>query len=402
MLIDLNTLKDFKSKDYTVFKVGESSPYNENHIYLGHTLTEEGKVRRHIIKCAECCKDPEMYIDGIFSITNRSLLKGGSCYCKTLGTKPDDRIYRLKIKRICDKINYEIRGYTEHPVKSSTKVELTCDKGHQYNTTTVSKFISCGRRCPICAGNYKRDYTEGKVLSKIKKARGDKYTYEGLDKVSNNRDKFKAFCPEHGEWSTDLYHHCIRKQDCPHEDCRFNKISEVKAHTTEDFVSRAIEVHGTERYNYQNTVYDRAFNPVEIYCNSCKNHFTQTASDHLSGCGCNLCKNYKQRQCYIFLVKDENGLVVAIKAGKAVNYKTRLQRQNNMSVYEVELYKVWETPSFEICKQCESEVNKGFKGKYLSKDEYRDGFSETYSPTELENIIQVFNKYGNIIEAEGK
>lgn len=398
MLIDLNTLNNFIREDYTVFKVGEQSPYNENHIYLGFTRTDKGKINKHIIRCTECCKDTELYLDGVFAITNSSLLKGGSCYCVATSINPDDRIYRLRIKRICEDINYEVRGYTEHPVKSSTKIKLTCDKGHQYDTTSVSKFITVGRRCPVCAGNYKRNYTEDEVLLKIRNARGDKYTYKGLGNVHSNSDKFEAFCPKHGGWFTDLYHHCIRKQDCPHEDCRFNKISEVKAHTTEDFVIKAKLVHGENFYDYSRTVYDRAFKPLVIYCNSCNRYFTQNANDHLNGCGCNLCKNYKQRQCYIFLIKDTAGTVIAFKTGKAVNYKTRLQRQSNLSVYDVEPYRVWLTPSFDICKECEALVNKQLKGSYLLKSEYPDGFSETHPITELEKVISILDKYGTVLD----
>jgi|TARA_A100001391_G_scaffold55983_1_gene34230 predicted nucleic acid-binding Zn-ribbon protein len=370
-------------QDHEEFKVGCKSPYNHKHTYLGFN---EGysSYKRFFLQCSECAKDPEQYGEGIFKVTIRTLRKGDSCYCSPKGLKPNKSHYDIRIKRLCQEYGYTFNGYMTEDVKSNTKINITCNKGHTYDSTSVSKFLSTGRKCPKCAGNYKRNYNEDKVLKKIVNARGDKYTYKGLDKVTNNRDKFTAICPVHGSWQTDLYHHTVRKQDCPHEDCCFTKISEVKASNTEDFVSKCKIVHG-DRYDYTETIYDRVFKDVTIRCLNCNKYFTQKASDHLSGCGCNLCRCDKQRQIYIFVIKDGN-TPIAIKTGRAVDYKTRLNRQSSNSIYEVEVLSVWVTKDYDSCKKIEGYINTSFKGKYLSVEEYKDGYSETRSLTYIDEI----------------
>lgn len=371
-----------KEEDFEEFKAGQSSPYNESITFLG-TNGVKGSYRRFIIKCNECAKDSEQYGDGVFKVSIRALRKG-SCYCNPHGLKPTPDMYKLRVKRLCKDYNYTLLGFEDEHVLSSTKIKLKCDKGHTYNTTSVSKFLSCSRKCPYCAGNYKRDYNEEKVLAKIVAVRGDKYTYEGLGSVRNNRDKFTAICPEHGPWQTDLYHHTVRKQDCPDEGCCYTKISQVKASNTEEFITKAKIVHG-DKYNYDSTVYDRVFKDVTIYCLNCNKPFTQKASDHLNGCGCNLCRCDKQRQIYVFLVSDGDN-PVAIKTGKAVDYKTRLSRQTNNSVYNISVLSVWTTQDYDTCKKIEGYINTNFKGKYLPMEEYKDGFTETRSLLCLDEI----------------
>jgi len=367
-------MRDIVEEDFLEFKVGCVSPYNCNHTYLGHN-GGYSSYKRFYIRCSECAKDPEQYGDGIFKLTPRGAHKEKSCYCYPTGLKPNKHHYDIRVRRLCKEYNYTFNGYEGDVINSTTKLNLTCDKGHNYNTTSISKFLSCGRKCPFCANTYKRNYTEQKVLNKILSARGGKYTYKGLHKVSNNRDKFTAICHVHGGWITDLYHHTVRKQDCPHDECRFGKISEVKASNTEDFVYKAKLVHG-DSYDYSGTVYDRVFKPVEILCKSCNKIFTQRASDHLSGCGCNLCTYYKQRQVYIFYIED-NGVPIAIKTGKAVNYGTRLNRQASYSIFDVKVYGVWETKDYDECKLVEQHLNKNFQGGFLNVNEYKDGYTET-------------------------
>lgn len=57
--------------------------------------------------------------------------------------------------------------------------------------------------------------------------------------------------------------------------------------TTQDFINRAINVHG-DRYDYSNTEYTNADTKVTI---GCKIHgeFQQKAMDHMKGRGCSLC-----------------------------------------------------------------------------------------------------------------
>lgn len=59
----------------------------------------------------------------------------------------------------------------------------------------------------------------------------------------------------------------------------------TKRLTTEEFIKRAINIHG-DRYGYSKVVYINARTKVCIICNKCHKEFWQLPSSHLSGKGC--------------------------------------------------------------------------------------------------------------------
>ena len=206
-------------------------------------------------------------------------------------------------------------------------------------------------------------------------------------------------CPKHGEFITDKQHHIIRRTGCPHLACVGKKISENKAHTTEQFINKAIKIH-KDTYDYSSTEYHRSFSKVNIYCNACEKEFTQAASDHLSGNGCPSCAGNNQRQCYIFSIEDHSDVFVACKFGIAVDYKIRLSKQNRYSVYEVKVLQVYDMPTVESCKGAEREVSATVVTKYLSKEEYLDGYTETTSINSIQTIIDIYKNFGGILREE--
>lgn len=374
--------KPYVVRDFKDIEAGSVSPYNNDHVYLGKNKNNSSKL---FIECTKCRQDIEQYVDGIFEVTPFSFKKGTCCYCSPSGLKPTEEMYKIRTKRLCGEYGYTFKGFVGDVVNSGTKLRLVCDKGHETATTSLSKFLTCGRKCGVCANNYKREYVEAEVLSRIISVRGNKYTYKGLGNLVNSKSKFKAVCEKHGEWETDLYHHLTRKQDCPHEGCSFNKISEVKASNTRDFIEKANKIHG-EMYDYSDTVYVRATKKVTIHCNTCERPYVSVAADHLRGNGCNLCVTDNQKQIYVFLVSEE-GIPIAIKTGKAVNYKTRLSKQGRLSAYTVDLIGLWVTDSYEDCKRVEDYLNLNFKGNYLEKVYYPDGYTETRNLLLLEDIL---------------
>lgn len=64
--------------------------------------------------------------------------------------------------------------------------------------------------------------------------------------------------------------------------------------TTEEFIKRAITIHG-DRYDYSKTQYNGYHNKLLIKCTQCGIDFLQTAADHLSGEGCCCNRGNNQR-----------------------------------------------------------------------------------------------------------
>jgi len=59
--------------------------------------------------------------------------------------------------------------------------------------------------------------------------------------------------------------------------------------TTEEFIERAIKVHGNIKYNYDLAVYTKSHNKIKIKCIKHNIVFEQNASRHLFGAGCKIC-----------------------------------------------------------------------------------------------------------------
>lgn len=66
------------------------------------------------------------------------------------------------------------------------------------------------------------------------------------------------------------------------------KIGYMKRLTHEEFLARAISVHG-DRYDYSNTLYVNYRTNVLIRCNRCGKIFPQNPQSHLTGNGCRAC-----------------------------------------------------------------------------------------------------------------
>ena len=62
----------------------------------------------------------------------------------------------------------------------------------------------------------------------------------------------------------------------------------INEEKTRDFIRRAKEIHG-DKYNYDEVDYQGNNTKVKIFCNTCKEYFWQTPSNHLSGHGCKKC-----------------------------------------------------------------------------------------------------------------
>lgn len=113
---------------------------------------------------------------------------------------------------------------------------------------------------------------------------GDYYDYSKVIYI-NNRTKVTIVCPVHGDF-TQLPSDHLRKRSV--FGCKKCANIYMRA-TTEQFISKAIEVHG-DKYDYSGSVYTSAKLPVTINCPS-HGLFEQLANDHLNGCGCKQCRS---------------------------------------------------------------------------------------------------------------
>ena len=129
-----------------------------------------------------------------------------------------------------------------------------------------------------------RRLTTEEFIEKSRKIHGDKYDYSHVRYV-NNRTMVKIICPIHHEFEQVPSSH-LQGIGCP--ECGHEKVWENRGRiTTEDFIKRAIEVHGN-RYDYSKVDYKNMHTKVCIVCPK-HGDFFQMPYVHLNGQGCDKC-----------------------------------------------------------------------------------------------------------------
>ena len=124
-------------------------------------------------------------------------------------------------------------------------------------------------------------------IAKAKAIHGEKYDYSKVEYV-NSFTKVCIICPEHGEFWQLPFNHLNQShaQGCPKcaAKSRWDKRGKP---TTEDFIRKAKEVHGS-KYDYSKVEYVNAATKVCIIC-PIHGEFWQTPANHLMGNGCSKC-----------------------------------------------------------------------------------------------------------------
>ena len=163
-------------------------------------------------------------------------------------------------------------------VNAKTKVDIKCIH-HGLFSQTPDKHLR-GSGCPKCLGKNKT--TEDFIIEAIK-VHGYKYDYTDL-KYENAKTKVNIKCKDHGLYSQIPGNH-LKGCGCPK--CRDLVTANKRRKTTEEFISKAIKVHG-DKYDYTQVKYENSTSKINI---NCKDHglFLQIPDKHLSGQGCPKC-----------------------------------------------------------------------------------------------------------------
>jgi len=136
---------------------------------------------------------------------------------------------------------------------------------------------------PRPGANMGKNITTNEFINRAILIHGDKFGYDESIYI-NAKSKIKIFCKQ---CNTFFYqtpsHHIHSGQGCP-------KCSN-RDMTTEKFIFRSTHIHGN-KYDYTTSKYINAKTNIQIYCNTCKEHFYQTPDHHLNRRdGCPKCRS---------------------------------------------------------------------------------------------------------------
>jgi ferredoxin-like protein FixX len=142
-----------------------------------------------------------------------------------------------------------------------------------------------------------RKLTTEEFITKARKVHGNKYDYSSVHYV-NAKTAIIIICMEHGKITQMPSDHlsgrgCIK--------CAAKRISLKLRRTTEQFITKAKQVHGY-KYDYSKVIYVNDRTKVIIIC-PLYGEFLQSPSNHLSGKRCLICSGLKKMTTEEFIIK---------------------------------------------------------------------------------------------------
>lgn len=403
-------IKDESELEQDDFSLGRPTFGKDNQLTVIGWKGRVGRIKYYIVKCSICVKDSELFGDGVFRITKGQLKESSPCGCAKNTKWTEDQV-KIRLKRKCKEKNYIFHGFVGNFLGQHTKICLSCEEDHYWESTSVNNFIK-GKGCPVCYYNNKskdtqiidnifskglfkadtvftrlesRDNSGNKMFWKYEcpVCSNDEYVKAGVCSgifYANQRNllagKLSCRCTTSFRWTKEQYEYRIKK-----------KMLESK--TTDKFVGFV----------------DGFKNAKSKFTRFCKTHgdYETTLHGYLSGNSqCPQCANRTQQEAYVNFIKDNVNLK-ALKFGIAKDSTHRLNEQNHRSKFIVQQYSVWTFPDVKSCKAAEKFIKQNLKCKVLTKEEMPDGYTETTSVENLKEIIKIYEDFGGvrkIIESE--
>ena len=244
-------------------------------------------------------------------------------------------------------------GYTQVDYKSSAeKVRIVCPAHGEFEQTPNNHLRGTG--CPKCANLSKTLSTED-FISSARAVHGDKFDYSKVD-YTNNKEKVQILCPSHGEFEQTPNSH-LQGTGCP--ECGNEAASLNRTLSTEDFISRARDVHG-EKYDYSQVDYTNSRGKARIVC-SLHGEFDQAPEGHLQGKGCPKCANLSKTLSQTLSTEDFISRARDVH-GDAYDYSKVEYKHSKEKVQIVcpSHGSFWQTPGSHLegagCRRCAAEA----------------------------------------------
>lgn len=178
-----------------------------------------------------------------------------------------------------------------------------------------------GRGCPTC-GLTQRAKSQSSIQSFIKKAsETHNYIYDySLVQYKNTHTKVKIICPTHGIFEQSPAFH-LNGGGC--RKCATEKNQQQRRSTTEEFINKAILIHGNT-YDYSLSKYINSRNKIKIICPK-HGIFEQIPTSHLSGVGCSECSESKGETKVTEFLNKNNINFIPQKTFDGCTYKRKLK-----------------------------------------------------------------------------
>jgi 16S rRNA G966 N2-methylase RsmD len=259
--------------------------------------------------------DIECKIHGIFKQTpsnhlNKCTFPGIKCpkcskelQLKNQSEKNGKKFIEKAIKIHNGEYTYEKVDYKN----DRTDVIINCLKHGYFKQTPGNHNRSknpCG--CQKCAilrminKPSKRKLTNEQYIERSIKIHNNKMDYSKVE-YNGMLNTVNIICKIHGEFTVKAFRHLL----LVHGGCNLCYMNSI-TYTADEFIKKAIEVHGQNTYEYTGLTYINMRQRVTIIC---KKHgeFDQFAYNYLTGSGCPSCSSYKSESLCRDIIEEITG-----------------------------------------------------------------------------------------------
>lgn len=228
-------------------------------------------------------------------------------------------------------------------------------------------------------------------IDKAIKIHGNKFNYSLVEYITC-RHSVQIYCTKHDIVFSQRPDNHLNGAECPK--CKYEKTGQKNSKrfkfSTEDFIKKAISVHG-DKYDYSKVTYKLNAVPVSIIC---KEHgeFKQRPNDHTSGKkGCPLCSKSgfdKNKAATLYYLSIDNG--TAYKIG--ITNRTVKDRFNSCDLDKIKIIKEWDYPLGSLAYDVERKIIDKYKEfKYSGYDLLQSGNTELFTYDILGLDVDVIN-----------
>lgn len=370
-------------------------------------ITQEEAVNKVQLKCLE-----KQYKFKTFVYTGTKTYIELICYCghewKTKydkfvngnrgcpncngGVKLTQQAAESNVKQKCIEKKYTYKNFVY--TNNNTKIVLNCHCGYTWEASYRS-LVKNNSGCPKCAG--RATITQKDAEYNVKeKCLEYNYTF-GTFVYKNNKTKIPLTCHCGYKWYVSYSNFIHSGTICP----KCNGGIKLKQEEAEYNVQKkCIE----RNYISKSFVYINNITKISLICNYGHEWLSAYNDFVIGNNGCPYCAGKNQKYAYIHSIMDGD-IPISLKYGIETISNHRHKKQNRKSVYIVKPLLLFYFESVNDCKSAEKECIKLFQKEnkelfgrkgYITKEEMRDGWTETTSVSNIEKIISIYEKWGGI------
>lgn len=291
-------------------------------------------------------------------------------------------------------------------IDAHAPIEIRCIECDRWFKMSYQGHVLRERGCSKCSGRISRHgsrrMTTEEFVARAVEVHGQKYSYDKTE-YKGAKERITISCIKHSDFSQSASDHLSGYgcQKCGTEGRRAVSKAEAER-SAAAFVKNANAIHGNGKYDYSRASYENSKSMLEIGC-SLHGWYRQRASHHLSGHGCDKCKNLKSTEQFI---RD----AISVHGNERFDYRdtAHISHDSRVKIYCNKCQRTFsQTPTKHLlgrgCPTCKESKGERAIVVWLNREGLE--FERQWTPPGLvygRRLMYDFLASGTLIEFDGK